>query len=345
MKNKISLLVLIILSSCSNKERTSDDIPNFSISKQSNEARATLEQSHIVYNQANYYSRALSIFNDGKKKLKQVLPNSFKKITERVALDLESYDKAKKLSHTKNQYIENVNDIQVETGVYLLDEEIRINEIYNETLEELSVLNDDYFNYFIANNNNLIFEDYYKVSRIRIAEEVLEKLDELVNDEKERESREANANKLNIGLTLIALIPGAGACTKILEGLTKGARASKNGLKALQTSNKIAKMSNFALRNNKNTSIKLAKSLSNNEKRGKIANQISKTGSAAVVADFGTEMHYSFKSKNNEIKGRIGDGADWVLAVHFQQIRDIITKNKKIIPNYQAKTNEFRNIE
>jgi hypothetical protein len=346
MNKTILFFYILTLSACNDKTSRSNDLPNFSVSKKTDDTLSVLEQPILDFSQENYYAKALNIFNKGKIKMKNQLPISFKNITERVGQDLENYDKAKKLSHTNNQYVSKVEEIQVETGVFLIDEEVRVNEIYNETLEELSNLNDEYYNYFIDNNDDILFEDYYKVSRIRIAEEVIEKLDELVHDEKEREKSEANATKLNVGLTLVSLIPGATACTKILEGLTKGAKIAKRGGDLATNSSKLSKLTYSVFRNNKNAANKIAKSLNNAKKRKMVADKIAKVGGVAVISDFSTEMYYSFKSKDKGvIEERIKDGADWVLAVHFQQIRDLITENKTRIHQFQIQKGDAKNIE
>lgn len=335
--NKILILfITLFISACTDKGNSSNDLPNFSISHLTDETENDYVQPITNFTQENYYAKALGIFNKGKMKMKKVLPNSFGNITKRVEQDLESYDNVKKLSHTKDQYASKVREIQISTGVYLLDEEVRVNEIYNETLEELSSLNDEFYDYLIDDNEILLFEDYYKVSRIRIAEEVIEKLDELVHDEKERIKKEENATKLNVGLTLVSLIPGATACTKILEGLAKGAKAAKIGKTLAENSSKISKLTYSVLRNNKKTATKIAKTLKNATKRKNVADKIAKVGGVAVISDFGTEMYYSFKNQEKGvIEERIKDGADWVLAVHFQQIRDLITENKKRINTLQ----------
>ncbi|PIX15699.1 MAG: hypothetical protein COZ74_00005, partial [Flavobacteriaceae bacterium CG_4_8_14_3_um_filter_31_8] len=201
------------------------------------------------------------------------------------------------------------------------------NEIYYKYVNKLSEINSDFFNYYYAKGDTLKLKDFYNLPNIKLAEEVTIYLEDALKKEKDRVSRENKAMSFTIGLSIIELIPGAAAVTKILEGVKIGAKSAKMGVKAADNTTLISKMTTKFLTNKERASA-ILKSLSNAEKRAKISARIAYVGSAAMISNtaltFITESDATIEEKINEFsKG--------MTAVYLQNLREFVKINEKII--------------
>jgi hypothetical protein len=289
-----------------------------------------------------YKRRSKQIIENGKKILQRSLPNSINKqlqIIKTTLYDVEGQSLAS-LSYSETNL--NIELVQARSFDYLLTEELKINQIYYEIVNELVLLNDEYFNYWASLDTPIEFVDYYEVTPIILAgEDVLMKIDELIQDEDERSNDENNDMIVGIGVSLITLIPGTSLAIKVLQGVKKGAQVAKNATLIAENGTRISKITSKVL--NQKTGKIFTKALSNLEKRSKIAknlNTVRNVGLAGEVvynvAPFvgGASLGYTishFKSAENKIEGRIGDFSDGILSQAIGQLRKISSSNEMIL--------------
>lgn len=322
----ITIIFLFLLGACtSNSNNNNQNIQNNSFFK----STIKKENNKIIYNKENYHQKAIDIIEDGKRELKDILPNLINEEIKIFEHTLEG-SAAQAINFSSTLTDKNIKEIHINAGVNMLEKEIIINQVYYNIINKLADLNDLYFNHFIEINKEINFTDYFTANKFILAEEVAIKVDELVKAEKIRNNKERRNMGLQVGLSLVELIPGTKACSIILEGIIQGARAAKVGGKLSKNAKCFAKLTSTVL--TKKTAIKLTRKLSNIQKRERVAKRLAIIGGTATISQFSLTMK-DFKSADNKIEGRIGDFSDGMIAVHIQELREIIKKNEALIKN------------
>tara|TARA_R110002012_G_scaffold55398_4_gene141398 strand:- start:47699 stop:48646 length:948 start_codon:yes stop_codon:yes gene_type:complete len=298
--------------------------------------------SQISFSSREYNDRATKIINDGKRKLQRSIPNSINNQIGIIENTLYDIQEQPLMSFSYEETNMRVGQVQAKSIDYLLVEEIKTNQIYYEIVNELVLLNDQYFNHWQDLGKTIEFEDYYEVTPIIIAgEDVLSKIDELIKDEEKRDSKEDRDLAVGVGISLITCIPGTAAAMKTLESIKKGAQFAKNSLLVAKSTNSITRITSKVL--NEKTASVFTTALSNVEKRNKLAINLNRVRTAGVagevtynVAPFvgGASLGYTiahFKSEENKIEGRIGDFSDGIISQAIGRLRNILIQNQKII--------------
>lgn len=198
----------------------------------------------------------------------------------------------------------------------LLKDELRVNKIYFETINELSMLNQKYADY-----KDLNLKDFYEVKPFILAEDVILKIDELVIDEKKRIKREKINNNFELASNLVGILPGVGQISGVLGKVAQNTKKLRNNIGASNMTSKIFKDKIAPLFINK---------ISNSAKKAILNKSISS------VTEFidNKEIHKTasfFKSPDNKQLGRIIDFTDGVLTQPIANLRQIMKENIEII--------------
>jgi len=286
-----------------------------------------LISQNIKYTQDEYNKKCIKVINEDREEFHKKLPYLVENNLKIIKNDISSKLVEKTNSTTNREFLIKYEEINYGTFLSLLKNEQIANEIYYKYVNKLSEINSDFFNYYYAKGDTLKLKDFYNLPNIKLAEEVTIYLEDALKKEKDRVSRENKAMSFTIGLSIIELIPGAAAVTKILEGVKIGAKSAKMGVKAADNTTLISKMTTKFLTNKERASA-ILKSLSNAEKRAKISARIAYVGSAAMISNtaltFITESDATIEEKINEFsKG--------MTAVYLQNLREFVKINEKII--------------
>jgi len=286
-----------------------------------------LISQNIKYTQDEYNIKCIKVINEAREEFHKKLPYLVENNLKIIKNDISSKLVEKTNSTTNREFLIKYEEINYGTFLSLLKNEQIANEIYYKYVNKLSEINSDFFNYYYAKGDTLKLKDFYNLPNIKLAEEVTIYLEDALKKEKDRVSRENKAMSFTIGLSIIELIPGAAAVTKILEGVKIGAKSAKMGVKAADNTTLISKMTTKFLTNKERASA-ILKSLSNAEKRAKISARIAYVGSAAMISNtaltFITESDATIEEKINEFsKG--------MTAVYLQNLREFVKINEKII--------------
>lgn len=282
-----------------------------------------------VLNTSNYKNDATKIIEAGKSKLRDLLPNVIEDQIELYKTTLTKIEYQSLLSHTYEESKIEINLIRKITTDSLLNDELRVNKVYYETINELSILNQKYTNY-----NGLNLNDFYDVKPFILAEDVIFKIDELVIDEKKRIKREKRNNQLSLASNLVFILPGVGQISGILGKVAQGARSFRNNIGAKNMTSKIFKDKIAPLFINK---------ISNSKKRIQLTSTsiysvkeatLNKSITSGTEFIDNKEIHKTasfFKSPDNKQPGRIIDFTDGVLTQPIANLRRIMKENIEIM--------------
>ncbi|WP_027124937.1 hypothetical protein [Gelidibacter mesophilus] len=336
--NKLLLLifpVLLFCYACNKKHQNIEALKSI----------GSTETTNIVdiknYSPEEYKSQALAILNNAKKRLKDTLPIVINAQVELFEKTLGEIEKRAVLSLTLEETNHEIDLVRANAESVLLMDEIRVNKVFYEVVNELEILNLEYNQHY--KSNPILFKDYYDVSPIILREGVLEKINELVEDEKERIKLEKKEDQMETGLMLLAIFPGGASAKNILNKIVKNARLAKHTLIASKNTNVLSNMTSKVL--TKHTSKYFVEPLSNNKKRERIAQSSdriykSKNGALAlhktgdVINSNNTKQTVLvFKSIKNQLPGRIGDFSDGILTQPIDFLRKMINENAELISN------------
>ncbi|MDX6748153.1 hypothetical protein SHK09_15250 [Polaribacter sp. PL03] len=321
----INLIIIVFLSvlffSCKNN---SDNINSLKTIGTTTE----IELNNVL-NTSNYKNDATKIIESGKSKLRDLLPNVIEDQIELYKTTLTKIEYQSLLSHTYEESKIEINLIRKITTNSLLNDELKVNKIYYETINELSLLNQKYTNY-----NGLKLNDFYEAKPFILAEDVIFKIDELVIDEKKRIKREKRNNQLSLATNLVFILPGVGQISGILGKVAQSARSLRNNIGAKNMTSKIFKDKVAPLFINK---------ISNSKKRIQLTSTSIYSAKEAILnksISSGTEfidnkeIHKTasfFKSPDNKQSGRIIDFTDGVLTQPVANLRRIMKENIEIM--------------
>lgn len=321
----IKLLFFIIFFGCSKK----DNKPLDSIGSK-------YVRTDIIKNSKltaeTYSAEALNILENHKKELKVILPQM---ILDEVSIyrnTLIEIEKApvKALSLQETNRLINMEGFNA--GNRLLKKSILLNQHYFKFFNELSILNIKY-----NVENKIVFKDFYDAGPIVLSDEVLLKIDELIQDEKIRAEIESNDEIKGYAfsaLNLITAITNQTQNREKLMNLTRGLKAAKNSIILEKSPSMLAKYTSKFL--NKDLAAFTAKKINNQKLRDKVADNSAKIGTASSTLGSlkfipTSQPLQSFKNIENKMNGRIGDFSDGILTVHLQKVRDIIKLNSAMI--------------
>lgn len=273
-------------------------------------------ESNIILNTSNYKNDATKIIEVGKGKLRDLLPNIIEGQIELYKKTLTEIEYQSLLSHSYEESLIEINLIRKTATNSLLKDELRVNKIYFETINELSMLNQKYADY-----KDLNLKDFYEVKPFILAEDVILKIDELVIDEKKRIKREKINNNFELASNLVGILPGVGQISGVLGKVAQNTKKLRNNIGASNMTSKIFKDKIAPLFINK---------ISNSAKKAILNKSISS------VTEFidNKEIHKTasfFKSPDNKQLGRIIDFTDGVLTQPIASLRQIMKENIEII--------------
>ncbi|MBI9056972.1 MAG: hypothetical protein JEZ01_04295 [Labilibaculum sp.] len=319
------LIVMVLFASCRGNSNSEGNLNDFIVVKQKNNESGDSRE----YSKENYRQEVEKIIKEGKESLRKVLPKIIEDQFKLYKNTLDELEAANVMSINQTIADKRILEINVNTGVQLLDDELYVNEIYYNIIGKLALLNDDYYNhYLIENDVEINFHDFYDIKPFVLAEEVSFKIDEFVKDEKCRSAKESKDLKFGVGITLIQLIPGASAVTKITESIVKTARTIKKGADLAKNAGFVQKFAAKVM--GQKTAIKLARGLSNSVKRNRVSKRVALVGGAGVAVEAGYNFK-QYRNIENKLKGRIGDFSDGMIAVHIQMLREISKLNIEAI--------------
>lgn len=282
-----------------------------------------------ILNTSNYKNDATKIIEAGKSKLRDLLPNIIEGQIELYKKTLTQIEYQSLLSHSYEESLIEINLIRKITTDSLLNDELKVNAIYYETINELSILNQKYADY-----NGLNLNDFYEAKPFILAEDVIFKIDELVMDEKERVKREKRNNNLSLASNLVFILPGVGQISGILGKVAQNARSFRNNIGAKNMTSKIFKDKIAPLFINK---------ISNSKKRIQLTSTSVYSAKEAILnksITSGTEfidnkeIHKTasyFKSPDNKQPGRIIDFTDGILTQPIANLRRIMKENIEVM--------------
>ncbi|MDM1510158.1 hypothetical protein HX082_12210 [Myroides odoratimimus] len=302
-----------------------------------------------------YSQNALEILSRHKEgNLQIVLPNIIYdqvKIYDNLLVEYEKKQNYAKSDIEFLSYKEEVENLALES---LLMKDIEINFAYNELLSEIEELNMAYSEKYNVKLDKL--NSFYDLDNIILSEEVLLKIREFSQDEKQRIKIQEKEDLQALGtdgiIMAAGLIPGGSLITKgALRGFSQGAKLAKQGKDLSANASFITKETYKIMSLAGNTKLgvstrdKVVSSLSNEVKRQVLAERqlinakrigttlaISRATELANVspAKIKRSKEY-FKVIENKLEGRVGDYSDGILAVHLQNVRELIKKNQLIL--------------
>ncbi|RLJ67463.1 hypothetical protein CLV86_0966 [Lacinutrix venerupis] len=287
-----------------------------------------IELNHIL-NTSNYKNDATKIIEAGKIKLRDLLPNVIEGQIELYKKTLTQIEYQSLLSHSYEESIVEINLIKQITTDSLLSDELRVNKIYYETINELSILNQKYADY-----NNLDLNDFYEAKPFILAEDVIFKIDELVIDEKQRIKREKRNNNLSLASNLFFILPGVGQISGILGKVAQNARSLRNNIGTKNMTSKIFKEKIAPLFINKISNSKKRIQLTSTalySTKETILNKSISSGTEYIDNKEINKTASFFKSPDNEQPGRIIDFTDGILTQPIANLRRIMKENIEIM--------------
>ncbi len=285
---------------------------------------------NIKYDKSEYLKQCMKIINESREEFHLKLPYIIKSNINIIKDDIDSKKKEKTSSVSKKEYLKIKEEINFRTFIRLLENEKKANEIYTNTLVRLSEINSIFFNHYYDNKKTLMFKDFYDLPNIRLAEEVTLYLEEIIKLEEERVARDNKDLIASSCLSVLELIPGATAVTKILEGVKLGAKAVRTASKLEKNASISAKITNRLI-GNKDRALSIIRKISNAEKRAKISARIAYVGGTATLSQLALTSKLVNESNAN-IDEKINEFAKGMTAVYLQNLRDYIKVNREIIP-------------
>ena len=207
-----------------------------------------------------------------------------------------------------------------------MNSEIMINQEFYSICAELSVINDDYYNYYSENGLDIDFLDYFSSTPFILKKDVSDKIKELIIDEKIREDKETRDMYIS-AMFLVVDVSSVFVTAKILSKLVIKAR-------------KMHKISR-----SKSSKV-FMKALSNNKKRQAMSGTLQivaplyevgrvivpKTISVATGIAIGNAIS-KYKSEDNKLNGRIGDFSDGIISQHIGSLRIMSMMNYELLNN------------
>ena len=143
-------------------------------------------------------------------------------------------------THSFEETRNKINEIQRKTTDSILEDELKVNLIYFETINELSILNQKYIEHF-----KLDLSSYYEAEPLILAEDVLLKIDELVIDEKKRVKKKKRDDIVETTISLAStIIPVFPTINNISSHLSKVAKKARDINKNTSTTNNLTKVFN-----------------------------------------------------------------------------------------------------
>lgn len=336
--NKASVLILVFtLFACSKDTKVS-----------SSESELKIDYSNLELE--DYSKNALKILQHHKEKELQVaLPNIILDQVHEFDKMLIEYEKKQTYATSDMEFLHYKAEIDKNLLDSLMMKDIQINLLYNDMLSGLEELNIEYSKKYNISIDE--FDSFFDVDNILLSDEVLIKIKELAADEKTRLKIESNKNNESLvvdGLSFIAsAIPfGSAISSTAIRSINTGIKLAKRGKDLPTQVNKITSMTYNVMKSNNsllNVTDKIASKKINNElkrqvfaevqlkKTKKIAAENSLKGVAALASVAPIKYQKSreyFKNIENKIEGRIGDFSDGILAVHLQNVREVVKKNQ-----------------
>lgn len=298
-------------------------------------------ESSSLYTAKNYEKKANLILERGKKRLKERLPNLIYDQVEVYRTLLNEINEQAILNYSYSDTQFEINKIR-QVGTYQLQEsEIKINQVYYEIVNELLVLNDDYYNHFQELEEEVDFEDYYNVSPFSLSKEVNDEINDLIKAENKRVEKEKIDNIKTVGVVGLEIAVAVVGTPATLALIKTGAHIAVKGVQASVKSGKTARLTSKIL--NKKLAKHFAKALSNNEKRIKVARQLDKVqfidplyeggkvGLNLVTGyQVGKTIDY-FKSADNKIEGSIGTLSNGIITQPIANLGLMVERNKNRI--------------
>lgn len=208
---------------------------------------------------------------------------------------------------------------------------MRVNQVFYETIGELSVLNEKY----ISKNPTLVLADYYETKPFILAEEVVIKMEELIFDEKDRVKRQAQKDNLSLALAVASIIP-VGAITAKVGTVVNKLRTLKKGIDATEDTTKfLAKVTEgFKAQIDKHNDL-IEKSKTVVHKSKYLANYIGKRTYHDQIENIDQKVIHKttidFKSPDNKLPGRILDFSDGVISQPIANLRLMMKQNLTVL--------------
>ncbi|MDM1044333.1 hypothetical protein HX004_10535 [Myroides sp. 1354] len=302
-----------------------------------------------------YSQNALEILSRHKEgNLQVVLPNIIYDQVKIYDNLLVEYEKKQIYAKSDIEFLNYKEEIDNLALVSLLMKDIEVNLAYTELVSEIEDLNIAYSKKFNISLEKL--NSFYDLDNIILSEEVLLKIKEFSQDEKQRIKIQEKDDLQALGTDGIVLaaglIPGGSLITKgALRGLSQGAKLAKQGknlsVNASAITKETYKIMSFAgnTKLGASTRNKVVKILSNEVKRQVLAERqlinAKRLGTALAIRRANELANVSpskinrskeyFKVIENKLEGRVGDYSDGILAVHLQNMRELIKKNQLIL--------------
>ena len=318
------IIILYTLISCNgNSVENQNHIKSLKIEESVNQKNA--------YTISEYNSRAKEIIENGKSKLEVLMPVIIHNQIDLYKDALLRIEHQYLLTYSYSESLSNINAIRNETMDSLLINELKVNKIYYETINNLSILNQTY-----SKRYNIEFQDYYNVAPFILADDVLSKINELILDDEYRKKNIKRSRIIDIGLFIINLIPGIGQVTRVIADVAIYLRHLKKSIKATNMASKILKDKFIPVLYNR---------ISNKEKRIRLSSETSykaKTYISDAIVGYSNSNNFLnnkklkkinniFRSPNNKLLGRIGDFSDGVLTQPIANLREIKKDNIKVL--------------
>lgn len=333
LKVSCLLIFVIIIYSCNNESSNVNALKSIGASS---DERIDYE----ILSSETYRSEALSIIESGKRRLKDLLPNVVEgqmKMYEKTLLEIEAQPIKTLSFQDSNSEIQRVKNDALDS---LLIDELRVNQVFYETINELTLLNLKYN----KSDSTIVFQDYYDTKPFILAEEVVEKMEELLFDEKERIKREDQDNYISAAAALTSFIPLAGIAAKLATVASK-MKALKKAMPANTIASKFLKEKVLPTITNQ---------ISNHTKRVTLEAQARLIpGKAINGAKYVMNKDFSevnqkeiqktaldFKSPDNELPGRIKDFSDGVITQPIANLRLMMKQNVSILEKHNLNSAE-----
>ncbi|MDO6803948.1 hypothetical protein Q4595_15970 [Wenyingzhuangia sp. 1_MG-2023] len=324
MKKTIGILLIInLLFSCKKEKENINSLKHVGSSFNSKKTKFSKNEA--------YEKEAVQIIEKGKSRLQNLLPNI---INNQISLIKDTFNKTKNSSIrsiTLNETDIDIRSIKTYTLDSLINSELKVNKVYFQIINELSILNEKF-----KKDNSIKLKDYYDIKPFILAEDVLTKIDELITDENQRIEIEKRKKNISLCTSVVAFLPGISGVSKILEKVATTARFARRNIKPGTLTNDVFRNKIAPLFINK-ISNKTKRNIIEGGINHSIKNQLKNSASSLLnnlksIDPESIEKTYDyFKSNDNQIRGRIGDFSDGILTQPIANLRKIMKENCKII--------------